>query len=97
MVARVDGMTEDEPALEPAPGAEARAAKVARAKPLLSAGSAPLRDRLGFAKYASSLPPSTKKLFELFVERLPGEEGRQRHACARICCLRGAVDVPYLA
>ena len=43
MVASVDGMAEDEPAPEPAPGAEVRAAKVAWANPFLSAVSAPLK------------------------------------------------------
>jgi len=47
VVARADHMPEVEPSPGSAPGGEARAAKVAREKPPLSAVTAALRVRLG--------------------------------------------------
>ena len=72
VVARVDRMPEVEPPPGSAPGGEARAAKVAREKPPLSAVTAALRARLGIASDAVNLPSTGKKFFDLLVLKLPG-------------------------
>ena len=64
-------MTEDVPELEPEPLAVARPKKVARDKPHLNDVSVPLRELLGYADDASTLPVTANGFYNVLLEKLP--------------------------